>query len=305
LCFRRKRFIHASAQIARQCHIPLLNRHDWLIQNHINRVTLLCERIREGSGEHEVESGGDAPDIGDGLHVFEIDELLAGHEQRGAGVVAGDAEAAETCLLEVLGEAKVGDAGDATIQEDVLRLEVAVDDAELVRMRETLQRGEHDGLGEFERELAPVFHDQVPQAAAFAVLHDEPRQTFAVALIEKLDDVWVTKLGGDGHLAEEFLDLDWRNGNSGQHDFNGDGDAIGQTAGAEDDTKAATAKLFLNNISGNVEGGALPAFAAFKSKSASCFGLRSSRPGDGGRGGGPAAGFFACWMDTSKAVSPT
>jgi hypothetical protein len=51
--------------------------------------------------------GGEAPDIGDGFHVFEVGDLLRWHEDGGAGVVTGEGVTAEAVFLEILDETEV------------------------------------------------------------------------------------------------------------------------------------------------------------------------------------------------------
>ena len=67
------------------------------------------------------------------------DDLFARQEERGAGVGAGEGEAAEAGFSEVFGEAEVGDFGEDRVgrggEEDVLRLQGAMDDAARSRRR--------------------------------------------------------------------------------------------------------------------------------------------------------------------------
>ena len=67
----------------------------------------------------------------------------AWHRDRGLGVGAGEGEAAEAGFGEVFGEAEVGDFGEDGVgrggEEDVLRLQIAMDDALLVREGEALE----------------------------------------------------------------------------------------------------------------------------------------------------------------------
>ena len=170
----------------------------------------------------------------------------------------------ETCLLEVFGEAEVGDACHAAVEQDVLWLQIAMHDALLVRMGEPLQRGEHDRLGGFQRHLAAVLHDEVPQAAALAILHDEPRNALAVALVVELDDVRMAELRGDGHLPQELLHLDGLHGDTRQEHLDGDGHAIAQAAGTEDDTEATPAQLLLDFIARDVEPGCFALLGRFE-----------------------------------------
>ena len=233
--------------------MPFSQRHDLLIQDHINRVALVGERIREEAGEHVIERRAEAPDIADGLHILEVDELLAGHEQRGAGIGAGEAHAAESGLLEVLGHAEVGDAGVGTGQEDVLRFEVAMHEALLVGVGEPFERVQHDGLGDGEWELATLLVDEVPDAAAGAVFHDKIKDAALLPHVENADDVRMLELGGDFHLAEELCHRGLLHGDTGEHDLDGDLRAVLFPNCAEDGSVASATKLNFDAVSGDLE----------------------------------------------------
>lgn len=106
--------------------------NDLFIENDIHWVAILIELIREFSREEVVDGGGEAPDVGGGLDVFEVYDLLTRHEDGRAGVVPGHAHAAEAGFLEILGETEVGNLGAVTVEQDVVRFDVAVDEAFLV-----------------------------------------------------------------------------------------------------------------------------------------------------------------------------
>ena len=181
----------------------------------------MVEAIREFSGEEVVEGGGEAPDIGDGFDVFEVHDLLGGHEDRGAGVLAGEAHAAEAGDLEVLGEAEVGHLRPALVDEDVVRFEVAVDEAFLVGGGESFERLECPRAEGIPWQGAAVAAGDIGERAAIAVFHDEEEGAFVRAAVEEADDIGMPELGDDVHLA---LELGYGTGvglGAGEHDFHG------------------------------------------------------------------------------------
>ena len=83
----------------------------------------------QASREHLVEDDPEGPDVGAGVDVL-AEELLGRHVGDGPDGTAGAGQAG---LAGDLGQAEIGDPGDALLRdEDVGRLDVAVDDA--VRM---------------------------------------------------------------------------------------------------------------------------------------------------------------------------
>ena len=146
----------------------------------------------------------------DGLGVFEVDDLFARQEERRAGGGAGEGEAAEAGFGEVCGEAEVGDFGEDRVgregEEDVLRLQIAMDEALLVREGEALEGLEDDGAGQRSGQLAAVGGHEGVEAAAGAILHDEIENAFAGADIEDGLEVWMAERGGAADFAQEFID---------------------------------------------------------------------------------------------------
>ena len=82
---------------------------DGFVEDDVDRVAVACELVGELGGEQVIDRRAHAPDVADGLGVFEVDDLFARQEERGAGVGAGEGEAAEAGFGEVFGEAEVGD----------------------------------------------------------------------------------------------------------------------------------------------------------------------------------------------------
>lgn len=133
-------FVNDGSERFLQTRQALADGDGVFVEDDVNGVAFGIEAVGELAGEEMVEGGGEAPDIGDGLHILEVHDLFRRHEIRGAGVAAGDAHAAEAGFLEILGEAEVGDFGAVAVEQDVVRFDVAVDEAFLVGGGEAFER---------------------------------------------------------------------------------------------------------------------------------------------------------------------
>ena len=97
----------------------------------------------QAARKHLVEDDPQGPDVGSGVDVL-AEELLGRHVGDGPDGAAGPGQAG---LAGDLGQAEIGDPGDALLRdEDVGRLDVAVDDA--VRMGGGQAVGDLGGEGE-------------------------------------------------------------------------------------------------------------------------------------------------------------
>ncbi len=107
-------------------------------------------------------------------------------------------------MLEREGNTKVGDQGMAALQQDVLRLHVAVHDAMAVRIIERIRHLAHqlqgivDGEATFAREART---ERLP----FDERHDIPHKSLRASGVEQRNDVRVLERRGDPDLLEEPL----------------------------------------------------------------------------------------------------
>ena len=113
----------------------------------------------------------------------------------------------QALLVERPGDAEVGDLGRALlVDEDVLGLDVAVDDALGVGGAE--RAGDLDRVGDRLGDRQPaVAADAVLERLALDVLEDDERRAVVLAGVDDADDVGVVELRDGPRLAPEALEL--------------------------------------------------------------------------------------------------
>ena len=89
-------------------------------------------------------------------------------------------------------------------EQDVLRLDVAVDDAALVRVLERFGRLAGDAERVVQRELLLAV-EPVPERLALDERHDVVEQPLGLARVVEAEDVGVLEGGGDADFAEEAV----------------------------------------------------------------------------------------------------
>jgi hypothetical protein len=191
---------------------------------------LAVERLHQG--ERLVEHDAERVDVGAVVDGDPLGERLLGAQVvRRAGDVAGAREAAR---LLVLREAEVGEVrGALLVEEDVLRLDVAVDHAVLVDVRQRLgdlerrperlldraaQRG-RVGAPHRLRALAAARLDPLVEVAARHPLHGEEAHPAVGARFEELHDVGVAQAARRGRLVLEAVDAARRRRDRGVQDL--------------------------------------------------------------------------------------
>ena len=129
---------------------------------------------------------------------------------------------AGTSDLSVAREAEVADLDAAVVgEENVLRLQIAVDDSRLVRRGEAREHR----LGDVESLLGSqrsVFLDEVAQRDSGQILHDEVRVVLVLPLVEDVDDVRMRESCCGSCLLDEPLLERAVVGEVAVHDFDGD-----------------------------------------------------------------------------------
>ena len=104
---------------------------------------------RQLPGEHLVKHHAQGIDIGPLVHILRALQLLRGHVVgRPNGRAAGGELGRRLCVADQLGDAEVGDLHPAAgIEQDVLRLDVAMENAFVVRILQRLANPGHQGQG--------------------------------------------------------------------------------------------------------------------------------------------------------------
>ena len=145
------------------------------------------------------------------------------------------------------GDAEVGDHGLPARQHDVLRLDVAMDDAVLVGVLQ----GAADFAGDLERgvERKLLFpREPLPERLALGERHHVVEQAVGLSRVVERENVGVLERRGDLDLAEEPLAAE--DGRQlGLEQLDGDPPAVLQVLGEKDDRHPAVAELPLDPVS--------------------------------------------------------
>jgi hypothetical protein len=179
--------------------------HVWQLLAHVlhRHRDLVLAVEGDVAGEHLEEH--DAQRVEVALRIDVLAQRLLGRD------VVGRAEHApvggEALLGQRARDPEVGDLGRALlVDEDVLGLDVAVDDAVVV--------GGAQGAGDLDRvghrladRQAPVAPDAVLERLALHVLEDDVRRSIVLARVDDADDVGVVELRDRARLAPEALEL--------------------------------------------------------------------------------------------------
>ena len=113
------------------------------------------------------------------------------------------------------------DAAVARREEDVLRLEIAVDDAGRVRRDERRADGEHE-VDEVARRHRTRALEAMREVLAREELHDEVGDAPLAAHVRQIDDVRVAQARGELRLAQEALARARDGGDAGSERLDGD-----------------------------------------------------------------------------------
>ena len=200
--------------------------------------------------EHLVEHDAERVDVR--LAVDVVAERLLGRDVvRGAEHAALGGQAA---VVHRAGDAEVGDLGRALlVDEDVLRLDVAVDDAAPVRGAE--RAGDLDRVGDrlVDRQ-APEPADPVLERLALDVLEDDVGAPVLLARVDHADDVRVRELRDGARLAAEALELVGLGRDVAVHELDRDAALQRGVEGAVDRRHAARAHLGIEPVAAVQQG---------------------------------------------------
>ncbi len=151
------------------------------------------------SRQHLVEQHTARVDVGRRRHLLHP-QLLRGHVVGGAGQLAAAGQIGRR------GDAEVGDESHLVlVDEDVLRLDVAVDDVQVVGGAQAAQHLAQDGQGGL-LGVHLLAAEVLEQVVCVDVLHGDEGKAVSEAEIEALHDVAVADLAGQFQLELEALE---------------------------------------------------------------------------------------------------
>ncbi len=195
------------------------------------------------AGEEFVEDGPEGVDVGGGGQGAVAAGLFGGHVPRRADDQAGARQ--RLAAEQALGDAEVRQVrSPARVEQDVRRLQVAVQQAVLVRVVDRPRDRRHEAGG-----AANVAGDRRPlgEAAPLDQLHAEERDAHAAQapLADLVDrhDVRVVEAGGDLRLGAEAAQRHRVAEVGGPHDLQRDDAVETQLPGPVDDAHAAAGDL--------------------------------------------------------------
>jgi len=206
--------------------------------------------VRGPPGQDPVEDRPEGVDVGRGPDARRL-ELLRGHVGRRP---EEGARLGETRPLEPVGQAEVEEPGPvrAGLDEDVGRLQVAVDEAGGVELVDGPGQLGEDVDRPLEGQLAPL--QERLELGALDELHDADRPPqVALEGVDPHDGAPAAGLGRELRLAREAGQVDARGG-VGVEELEGDGPLRGQVAGAEHRAHAAAAEEALDAVAAGDDG---------------------------------------------------
>ncbi|EYF02008.1 Hypothetical protein CAP_7626 [Chondromyces apiculatus DSM 436] len=211
-------------------------------------------REREAARDEAVHDGAQRPDVGAGVGALRGAHLLRGHVVGGAeDFLAGDLEVRVGGGGEELRDAEVEDldargAVVAAGEEEVRRLEVAVDDAEGMGFGHGVASLQ-DVVGDVGGGDGAALAGEAAQIAAFEVLHDDVRDAgFEAADVVHLGDVLALELHDGAGFAEEALDSDGVLALGVVHQLEGAHFVEVEVGGGDDGAHAADAKHVVDAV---------------------------------------------------------
>ena len=225
----------------------------------ISEESVACEG--DPAGDHVVESGAEAVDIGSAVDVDLAADLLGGDIVRRAVGLALFALGGLD-IGRLAGQTHIGQLHDALrVDHDVLGLDVAVDQAVGVGVLEGVADLDDDLDGFLLAEDVPV-GDVVGDGLALDVLHDEIVVAARLADVDGLDDVRVVELAGGLPFLVEPLHVLGILAESTRQDLDRDAAVEAELLALIDDGHRAGAELAEDLVPGDLRGGGLALFDA-------------------------------------------
>src|SRR6478672_10229676 len=211
------------------------------------------------SGEHLVEHAAEAVDVAPAIDARIGHALLRTHVGRSAERDTGTRELLVSECAGGTGDPEVCDQGLAILEENVLRLDVAVDDAVAVRVVERARYFTGDAERVLDRQL-PLAIESRTKGFAFDVRHDVEQLAVSGAGIVNGKDVRMREMRDELDLPLEALGAH-READVVAHDFHRDPAIVLEIARQVHGSHRAVAELALDLVTGSdgraeaVEGG--------------------------------------------------
>ena len=206
-------------------------------------------RAHEGrlAGEHLVRHGAERIDITAGADLALAHRLFGRHVRGRAERHAGLRHPAAARLLHRQRDAEVGDEGRAFLEQDVLGLDVAMDDAVAVGVVERTRHFLREADGVVDGELLLAAEAAARSDSPATIRHDIVEEPVGLARVDQAEYVRVLQVGGDPDLGEEAVAAD-DGAQLGMEDLDGDLAAVLQVLGEVDGGHAALAELALEAV---------------------------------------------------------
>jgi len=195
--------------------------------------------------EHLVEHAGEAVDVAAAVNVLFRCALLRAHVRRRADREAGCRQAFDvTGTFDCLRDAEVQHQRAVAVDQDVVRLDVAVDDVVLVRIGERVGDLRRIPNGLLERQM-PLAVQHRPQRVALDHRHRVVDHGRRRAAAQYGDNAGMVQRGQDVDLASKAIAVD-RTGELGGQHLHDHAPLLGLVVGNEDVRHPAAAQLALD-----------------------------------------------------------
>ncbi|AUX36029.1 uncharacterized protein SOCE836_082330 [Sorangium cellulosum] len=200
----REKGIHRRRQVGRELGGARHGRDKDVGDHGAELIPLERQLARDGAEEDDPER----PEIAARVHVLFAPDLLRAHVVRGAEQLAGARHLLREMNAGLLDDAEVEDLHDLFLlllrarEEQVGRLEIAVNEAGLVRAADRLAGLDEDERGVREREPADALEPRA-QVLALEQLHHEVRGVVVDAVVLDIDHVRALQARGDPGFALE------------------------------------------------------------------------------------------------------
>ena len=192
-----------------------------------------------------IEETPQAVDVGGGADLF-AGRLLGRHVDGGPNGHAGLGQLLAAALTGRPRDAKVGHQGVTVGDQNVLRLDVAVNDVLRVGVSQSVGHFEDVLNGIVDRQL-PVAVEPVPQRFTLDEGHDVKEETIGFTRVVEAKDVRVLELGGELDLALKPLGPDGGR-ELGVEDLDRDPAIVLDVAGKEDRGHSPATELALDGV---------------------------------------------------------